>query len=206
MSQVIDAQIDGNSRVFFVTGDRTAIVDAGNPGSGRKILKALKAAGIPQDSISLIIITHGHIDHYGSAHELKAALNVPVMAGQPDAGFIERGANAPAAVLPAGTTPRASRERNDCAVMVDIPVTEDVSLRSYGIDARALLTPGHTDGSLSVLAGDGGCVTGDFLASLYTGEPGLVGRSLKKLADGGAKYFFPSHAPRLEASTVFDMF
>ena len=39
MGQVIDAHIDGNSRVFFVTGGRTAIVDAGWPGSEWKILK-----------------------------------------------------------------------------------------------------------------------------------------------------------------------
>jgi hypothetical protein len=53
MGQVIDAHIDGNSRVFFVTGGRPAIVDGGWPGSEWKVLKALKPAGIPREQVSL---------------------------------------------------------------------------------------------------------------------------------------------------------
>jgi hydroxyacylglutathione hydrolase len=206
MSLVIDANIGGNSRVFFVTGERTAIVDAGNPGCEWKILKALKATGIPREQVSLLVATHAHVDHYGSLRELRAALNVPVMAGWPDAGYMEKGENAPAVNLPAGTSPAIARGPGVPAVKADVIVTEDLSLHSYGINARVLTTPGHTGGSLSVLADDGGCATGDFLASLYTGEPELIGRSLQKLADGGAEYFYPSHVPRLEASAVFRQF
>jgi glyoxylase-like metal-dependent hydrolase (beta-lactamase superfamily II) len=64
-------------------------------------------------------------------------------------------------------------------------------LRDFGIAARVLTTPGHTAGSLSILADNGDCVTGDFLASLYTREPDLVAGILKELADGEAKCFYP---------------
>jgi hypothetical protein len=30
--------------------------------------------------------------------------------------------------------------------------------------------------------------------------------SLKKLADGGVKYFYPAHGPRVKASAVFEEF
>jgi glyoxylase-like metal-dependent hydrolase (beta-lactamase superfamily II) len=206
MSQVIDANIGGNSRVFFVRGDRTAIVDAGYPGDERKILKALKVAGIPRDQVSLLVATHAHIDHYGSLRELKAALNVPVMAGWPDAGYMEKGENVPAGNLPEGASSAVAPGPGVPAVKADVIVTGDMSLFSYGIDARVLTTPGHTSGSLSVLAADGDCVTGDFLAGLYTGEPELIRHSLRKLADGGARYFYPSHTPGLEASAVFNQF
>jgi hypothetical protein len=49
-------------------------------------------------------------------------------------------------------------------------------------------------------------VTGDFLASLYTGAPEIIAQGLKKLADGGAKRFYPSHAPGIEASAVLSLF
>jgi hypothetical protein len=79
MSRIIDMNIGGNSRIFFVTGDRTAIVDAGQPG----------------------------LRNYGSLRDLKAALDVPVMAGWPDAGYMEKRENAPAGNLSAVTSPAA---------------------------------------------------------------------------------------------------
>jgi glyoxylase-like metal-dependent hydrolase (beta-lactamase superfamily II) len=206
MSQVIDANIGGNSRVFFVTGDRTAIVDAGYPGDEWKILKALKVAGIQREQVSLLVATHAHVDHYGSLRGLKAALNVQVMAGWPDANYMEKGENAPAENMPARESSVFVRGPGVPAVKADVIVTEDMSLHSYGIGARVFTTPGHTSGSLSVLADNGDCVTGDFLASLYTAEPELIRSGLQKLADGGAKYFYPAHAPCLEASAVFSQF
>jgi len=131
---------------------------------------------------------------------------VPVMAGWPDAGYMEKGENAPTATLSSGTASAAARGQENIAVRADVVVAEDMSLRNFGINARVLTTPGHTAGSLSVLADDGGCVTGDFLASLLTGEPGVVERSLQKMADGGARCFYPAHTPCLDAVTVFGQF
>lgn len=200
MSQVIDARIDGNSHVFFIKGDRTAIVDTGAPGNERNILRALKSAGIPREHVSIIVITHAHWDHCGCLHALKAALNVPVMAGWPDAEFLEKGENAHDSATTQAPGPKFD------GVKTDVVIREDTSLRSYGIDAYVLTTPGHTAGSLSVLASNGDCTTGDFLASLFTGAPETIGQSLKKLADGGAKHFYPSHGTSIEASTALGMF
>lgn len=142
MSQLIDAGIDSNSRVFFVKGDRTAIVDTGAPGNERKILRALKEAGIPREQVSVLIITHAHWDHCGSLHALKAALNVPVMAGWPDAEYLEKGENAPVI----RSTAKHATKLNVEGVNADVVVKEDLSLHAYGIDARVLTTPGHTGG------------------------------------------------------------
>jgi glyoxylase-like metal-dependent hydrolase (beta-lactamase superfamily II) len=202
MSQVIDAQIDGSSHVFFIKGDRTAIVDTGAPGNERNILRALRTAGIPREQVSVLIITHAHWDHCGSLHGLKAALNMPVMAGWPDAEYLEKGENAPVT----RSIAKHAYGLNVDGVKADIVVKEDISLASYGIDALVLTTPGHTGGSLSVLASNGDCATGDFLAGLYTGEPEVIEQSLKKMMDGRAKRFYPSHGPCIEAATVLSIF
>jgi hydroxyacylglutathione hydrolase len=201
MSQVIDAHIDGNSHVFFVRGDRTAIVDTGAPGNERNILRALRSAGIPREQVSVIVITHAHWDHCGSLNALNAALKVPVIAGWPDADHLEKGENVP--VMNLSIKAGASGPKFD-ALKADVIIREDTSLLNYGIDARVVTTPGHTVGSLSVLASNGDCATGDFLASLFTGPSETVEHSLKKLIDGGAKRFYPSHGGSLEASTVND--
>ncbi len=206
MSQVIDARIDCNSHVFFVKGDRTAIVDTGGPGNERKILKALKDTGIPREQVSALIVTHAHWDHCGSLHALKAMLDVPVMAGWPDAEYLEKGENVPITYMSGMTPAKHATKLNFDGVKADVVVREDLDLRDYGIDARVLTTPGHTGGSLSVLASNGDCATGDFLAGLYTGERGVVEQSLKKMTDGGAKRFYPSHGASVEVEAVLKIF
>jgi glyoxylase-like metal-dependent hydrolase (beta-lactamase superfamily II) len=201
MSQVIDARIDSNSHVFFIKGDKTAIFDTGAPGNERKILRALKDAGIPRERVSALIISHAHWDHCGSLQALKAMLDVPVMAGWPDAEYLEKGEN-----VPNMSTPKNTTKLNFGRVKVDVVVRDDMDIHGYGIDARVMTTPAHTAGSLSVLASDGGCATGDFLAGLYTGERGVVEQSLKKLTDGGVKRFYPAHGPSVEAEAVLKIF
>jgi hydroxyacylglutathione hydrolase len=205
MSQLIDAGIVSNSRVFFIKGDRTAIVDTGAPGNERKILKALRVAGIPQDNVSLIIITHAHWDHCGSVGPLKNALKVPVMAGWPDAGPMEKGENIPSTGFPGKSETRPPGPGFEGA-KAKIIVKNVMSLSEYGIDACVVPTPGHTEGSISVIASNGDCATGDFLAGLLTGEHDVVEKSLNDLVHRGAKRFYPSHGPSIDTETVLKMF
>ena len=130
---------------------------------------------------------------------LKAALKVPVILGWPDAEFMAKGEN----ILPTNFTAK-SKEADTAGptfegVTAEVVAREDMSLDRYGIDAWVITTPGHTEGSLSVLASNGDCATGDFLAGLYTGEHGAVEQSMKKLRDRGAKRFLPAHGVDIDA-------
>ena len=51
---------------YLVIGEKTIIVDSGDPGFSRGILQAMEKNEVKKTDISLIFITHGHIDHYGS--------------------------------------------------------------------------------------------------------------------------------------------
>lgn len=198
MSQLIDARIESNSRVFFIKGKRTAIVDTAAPGNERKILKALREAGIAQDNVSLLIVTHAHWDHCGSLQALKTALKVPVMAGWPDSEYLEMGENSPVSRSKA----RHARHLNFGETKVEVVVKEDRGLEDYGIDARVFRTPGHTEGSISVLASDGNCAVGDFLAGIYTGDSQDIDQSLKRIMEGGTRRFCPSHGPDVDAEAI----
>ncbi len=62
----------GMVNIFTLRGqDGYILVDAGNPNSADAILDKLKAHGIAPGDIRLIIITHAHVDHFGSAAALR---------------------------------------------------------------------------------------------------------------------------------------
>ncbi len=57
----------GLNPVLIPGGKRTVLVDAGLPGSGQKLLDALKDKGIFPESVTDLVLTHLHYDHCGGA-------------------------------------------------------------------------------------------------------------------------------------------
>jgi len=65
-----------NGWQLYVWRDRDSVtlIDTGAPGSAAEILAKLPG-------IDRIVLTHGHVDHVGSAADLRASTGAPVMAG-----------------------------------------------------------------------------------------------------------------------------
>jgi glyoxylase-like metal-dependent hydrolase (beta-lactamase superfamily II) len=55
-------------------GRQWIVVDTGPPGCAGVLHTALHKHGIRDEQVSLILLTHGHFDHAGSARELRRAL------------------------------------------------------------------------------------------------------------------------------------
>jgi glyoxylase-like metal-dependent hydrolase (beta-lactamase superfamily II) len=51
----------------------------------------------------------------------------------------------------------------------DVLLDKEMSLRDYGVDGRIVFTPGHTDGSISVMLDTGEMICGDLLRGGYLG-------------------------------------
>lgn len=64
----------GDSILIISPEDKAVLVDAGNPGNGKKILEAMKRYGVGQ--IDLLIASHAHADHIGAADEVIKATTV----------------------------------------------------------------------------------------------------------------------------------
>jgi glyoxylase-like metal-dependent hydrolase (beta-lactamase superfamily II) len=158
---------------YLVLGRRPILVDAGTPDSAEKICGAIVRHGVDPTDVALIVLTHGHIDHFGSAAELGRLTRAPIAGHAADLGPYKTGRSrqpyqptGPMGYLfSKSKLPHAQVE----AVEPDVVLHGPMSLYDYGVDARVVPTPGHTAGSISVLTDTGDLVAGDMVASSFMG-------------------------------------
>jgi hydroxyacylglutathione hydrolase len=165
------------ANAYLVRGDKTIIVDSGAPGSAPRILRAMAQQGIARENVSLILLTHAHSDHAGSAADLRRFLGAPVAVHPADAEMLQRGDNG--RFIAVGWEAKMSRrfvDRPFPGLAADILVDERTDLNAYGIEGRLLHTPGHSPGSVSLLLPDGEAIVGDILRGGTMGGMILSGR------------------------------
>lgn len=72
----------------LIRGDRGCVlVDAGLPGSEVRIATVLSKHGLSFKDIKLIVVTHAHVDHAGSAYALRELAQAPIVAHVDDANY-----------------------------------------------------------------------------------------------------------------------
>lgn len=191
----------GFVKSFLVIGDRVVVVDAGMPGSSKRILKAMQEHCIRYDDVSLIMVTHAHGDHVGGLWELKDMTHAPVAVHRTEAQGLADGTGAPAVLhspamkLLSGFMGKVKPR----GVQADVLIGDRLELAEFGVDGYVLHTPGHTAGSVTLIAGEaaivGDMVGGQFRAAL----PGVYAdldqmkHSIGLLKETGAKTIYTCH-------------
>ncbi|MFB6826524.1 MBL fold metallo-hydrolase [Streptomyces virginiae] len=158
---------------YLLLGRRPVLVDAGTPGSGRLIHRRIAAHGVDPADLALIVITHGHIDHFGSAAELHRLTGAPVAGHAADLERFRTGRPL-MPYLPTGPMGRLMSRNSKLHVAADpfepeIVISGETDLSDFGLAGRIMPTPGHTAGSVSVLTDDGDLVAGDLVANSFMG-------------------------------------
>lgn len=161
----------GFSNAFLLRGDKTIIVDTGRPGNETRILQALEQRNISPADVSLILLTHGHFDHFGSARALKQKLNVPVAIHHLDHVALQNGKDP--ALHPTRFTGKLLKlflHGKTESFEPDIIIRSEFNLEDYGVSGRVIHTPGHTPGSLSIMLANHDVIIGDLLMGGHLGE------------------------------------
>lgn len=194
------------------------LIDAGYPGQREEVLGSLKSLGYGPEDVTAILLTHAHVDHFGTAIWFAQVHRTPVYCHLNEVAHAKREyleQLSPAALLPHLMKPRWLRwsfdvVRNGGLVRDGIPttqaLTEEIAATLPGSPV-ALPTPGHTRGHCSYLV-DGVLVSGD---ALITGHPVTPAnlpqllpaianhdqdqcvRSLSILAEAGTDVLIPGH-------------
>lgn len=214
----------GMVNCHLVVGEHGCVlVDTGLPGSHRKIERALKSQGRSLNDIRLIVVTHAHMDHAGSAARVRELSGAPIVAHEGDLPYYEQ--RKPMTYCSTGWVSRLFF-RTGVIVRPYVPFTPDIlltdgqslDLAPYGVAGRARPSPGHTAGSVSLELDSGDAMVGDLLASgvllgglmrtqharrpPFEDDPKTVALQLQQLVAGGMQTFHLGHGGPLPAKEV----
>ncbi len=146
--------------VFIITGPTITLVDAGVAGSEEAIFEYLRSIGRDPADISLLILTHSHPDHVGGAYGIRKATGCTVAAHAGERSWIED------VNLQCRERPVAGfHSLVTGSVPVDVLLEDGDTVElgtAHGLDCVVFHTPGHSQGSISLLVHrQGVLVTGD---------------------------------------------
>ncbi|MHA1303662.1 MAG: MBL fold metallo-hydrolase [Candidatus Heimdallarchaeaceae archaeon] len=209
----------GYANIFLIeSGDSYIMIDTGPPKSSKKIWAYLNKNNISPDSIKLVIITHGHIDHVGSLKELKQQTKARILIHKEEGKLLEEGKSSKVVAtkwLVEKIIP-SSKDREVPSIKADILITEEYPLEGYGVNGKVILTPGHTFGSISVIVDSKYAFVGDIamhfpLLSGLSYEPLIavdldqVYDSWEKILAEGVQLIYPTHGKAFNAKKLEKM-
>lgn len=178
----IDKLDTGIANVYLLRGEgpgaKPVMVDASSHGHEAEIEAWLRSLGVEPKDLGLIVLTHGHGDHAGGADHFIRQYETPVMAGEGDLAQIHYGQMAelnPTSLLAGLLRVFIGGDMKYAPFVVTTVVSEEVSLRGYGIEGRVVPQFwGHTPGSLAVVLDDSHeALVGDLVRGSIT-EPGVA--------------------------------
>ena len=199
------------------------LVDTGIPGSERRVAKVLARHGLSFSDIKLIIVTHAHTDHAGSAERLRALSGAPILAHKDDADFYSR--KVPMTYCPTGLvgrlffrTPLPHAPYTGFVPDMLMKNGDTIDLRDFGVEGMVRHTGGHTPGSIALELSSHDVLVGDLVASgiliggvaflgrairpPFEDDPHTVARELQRMVQGGATRFYMGHGGPLGAPEV----
>lgn len=192
----------GNVNCHIIdNGTSGILVDTGKKEFLDKVMEACRSY-----NVKLIILTHAHFDHTENAARISDTLGIPIGMNENDRNLIQSNSNqslSAATILGKIVLSASLREfsvRSIPEFKPDVWLHNDDRLDDYGIDARIISLPGHTDGSIGIDVDGKHFIVGDALMNmfyptvsmLYHNKDSML-ESARKISDIGNRIIYFGH-------------
>lgn len=193
--------------ILFDTGG-SLVMDKTFTNRRTLLLNELKKAGCTQQSLSLIILTHGDCDHAGNAAYLKSHFNAQIAMHGGDKSLVEKPIlekwmksfqyrswvyRTVFRLFNKPVTEAVRKALDDfMPFSPDILLEDGYDLSPYGLNGKVIHLPGHTDGAIGILTDAGNLIAGDTPAPNAV-DFNKMDESIRKLKAFPVKMIYPGH-------------
>jgi len=147
------------ANVFVIEeNDTRLMIDAGNPGDEGRYEALMREVGIDPATIDYAVLTHGHIDHAGTAAYFQKRYGIQIIGGADDQEMIDAGGDVE--LCPTSMTARFVRMTLEGSRYQEFKLDRAIAtnggpidLAELGMSGRILPHSGHTPGSLVIQVG-----------------------------------------------------
>ena len=204
------------SNVHVLFGAHPVLVDTGSPGDLVNLRLGLRDLGVDLRDVKCAVVTHGHADHAGNARALQK-LGIKLVAGEGDMWRELDGVHGHLTATGVfAVFLKLIIPGHYDAFWPDIRVSDEYDLHDCGVDAKVVAMPGHTRGSVVVIAGKIALVGDLFRGGLITAsEPkehfyqdnlALAHQRIHELLARGIELFVLGHAGPVKRADVIRVF
>lgn len=199
----------GVTSCYLIIGKEIVMIDAGMPNKLQLFKKVLSKNKIDPARIKLIVLTHSHFDHCGSASDIRDLTGAKIAIHESERECVEhdkvlipKGVNFKGKITqPLIFTFKIPFPKFTPDIFLD---SEPYPLSEFGIDGQIIQTPGHTIGSVSVILNSGeafvGCMAHNGFPfrlkpglPIYAQDIGAIKENWKALIDRGTTFVYPGH-------------
>lgn len=159
----------GNGNCYILeNGTAGILIDTGKKEFIGKVEQACR-----QYHVRMLLLTHAHFDHAENAAALAGALGLPIAMSEYDRNLISSNhaqslsANTFLGKIVLSASQKEFSARPIPVFRPDIFLRDGDDLLPYGLHARIIALPGHTDGSIGVDAAEAGLIVGDALMNMF---------------------------------------
>ena len=214
-NRVHPIQHTGANIYLIETDNGHILVDAGMPGQGKKLDKALAEMGVDPKSVQLIVATHGHLDHIGSIAHAQQVTGGSVLCHRSFAEGLESGVFEKAIPRTKNLGMRLMNYLSGwlsyTGAKPDIVIDDEFDLGNYGLAGQIIHTPGHSASSISIILDNGEALVGDMvrnddpekvgLGAFYEDKKVLLD-SLERVAAYEPRIIYLSHGTHIDKNTL----